>query len=209
MLAKTGEELRITWDAAVKQFKDLVHYMAWQRYRTGIDKMLSPDDLFQEGMIKLYDCWTIWCMGKNKDMDEFGPIFRISLQREMKGIDRKKLPTVDIEDTENSIADSKQIDVADKLYIKESLQILYNSLQNSNAKNLLRELVEPSDRTIFEVWADIKRKEMLKSQGKRVYLASDTTIRMKHIQRSLGITSKQYDEAMKEIRQVAKQVFND
>ena len=44
---------------------------------------------------------------------------------------------------------------------------------------------------------------MLKSQGKRINVPKDRTVRMKHIVRSMGITTKQYDTAIAEIREVA------
>ncbi|MNV77081.1 hypothetical protein D3C71_1704760 [compost metagenome] len=60
---------------------------------------------------------------------------------------------------------------------------------------------------MLEVWADTKRKEQLKAQGKRVNVPKDNTVRMKHIVRSIGITDKQYDKAIIEIRETAHRVY--
>lgn len=206
-LASNGQPLKLTWDEVVEKFKNLVKHAAKQQVQNyGVDNMMSAEDLYQEGMIKLYDCWNIWCVGKNKDMDEFAPIFKTSLYRcVQKGSTANKPAFIDIEDTENVLkADSE--DTVERMYREEGLQQLAESLSDV-AKALLEELMEPSDRTLFEVWADIERKKMLKSQGKRVNIPKDNTVRMKHIIRSLDITQKQYDVAMLEIREMSSQIL--
>jgi hypothetical protein len=202
-VAKDGQPLKLTWDAVVKQFQNLVKHAAKQQVLNyGVDNMMSAEDLYQEGMIKLYDCWEIWCVGRNKDMDEFGPIFRKSLYRcVQKGSTANKPSFVDIEDTANTLK-ADDVDTVERMYREEGLETLANNLGDT-ARLLLEELIEPSPRTLFEVWADIERKKMVKSQGKRVNIPKDNTVRMKHIIRSLGITQKQYDVAMLEIREQA------
>jgi hypothetical protein len=203
-LANNGQPLKLTWEAVVQQFQNLVKHAAKQQVvNYGIDNMMSPEDLYQEGMIKLYDCWEIWCIGENKDMDEFGPIFRKSLYRcvQQKGSVNNKHSFVDIEDSVNTLKADEE-DTVERMYREEGLQKLLNSLSDI-AKQLLAELIEPSPLTLFHVWADIERKKMLKSQGKKVNIPKDNTVRMKHIIRSLGITQKQYDVAMLEIRENA------
>lgn len=209
-LSKTGEPLKLTWDAVVLQFKDLVKFAAKQQVQNrGVDSMLSVEDVYQEGMIKLYDCWVKWCFERNKDMDEFGPIFRKSLFRCVRNASPKKHKFTDIEDAENTLEDVSTEDVTEKLYRQKGLSDLMDSLDNSVARKILMELIDPSARTLFEVWADISRKKMLKSQGKRVNIPKDNTIRMKHIIRSIGVSQKQYDIAMIEIREKAPVFLQD
>ncbi|AYP68626.1 hypothetical protein EalM132_00114 [Exiguobacterium phage vB_EalM-132] len=211
-LSSTGEKLLLSWDAVLEQFDNLIKYAAKkqvQGYPT--DNMISVEDLYQEGIIKLYDCWKKWCVGANKDMDEFGPIFRKSLFRAV----RSKASTstsnnalfVDLESTENMLRDENQEDVVERMYRENGIEHLSSILSSEIAVKILGELAEPSPETLFEVWADVKRKEMLKSQGKRVNIPKDTTVRMKHIIRALGITQKQYDVAIVEIRQKAHLSF--
>ena len=206
-----GSALKLTWEQVVKQFENLVKYAAKQQSSRGYntDCMVTAEDLYQEGMIKLYDCWVIWCVNKNKDMDEFGPIFRTSLFRAMKRGSRKKLPCIDIEDTANTLIDPNSEDTVERIYRTEGIKCLENMLENDTAKRLLQELAEPSQRTLFEVVADLRRREMLKSQGKKVNIPKDNTIRMKHIIRALQITTKQYDMAMTEIRDKAKLALSE
>jgi len=202
-----SEGVKLTWDAVVEQFESLVKFAAKQQVQNyGTDSMLSAEDLYQEGMIKLYDCWMIWCVGKGKDMDEFGPIFKVSLFRAMRNKGRRNnTPTfIDIEDTDNYLEDDNSEDTVERMHREQGLTRLREILTSEISKRLLDELEEPSPRTLYEVWADSKRKEMLKSQGRRVNIPKDNTVRMKHIVRSLGITSKQYDVAMVEIREKAR-----
>lgn len=207
-LSENGQELLLSWDRVLEQFDNLIKYAAKKQVQNyPSDNMISVEDLYQEGIIKLYDCWTIWCVGKNKDMDEFGAIFRKSLFRAVRS--KASTPTlnnavlVDLETTANYLKDDSQEDVVERMYRENGIAHLSEMLTSEVAVKILGELAEPSPETLYEVWADIKRKEMLKSQGKRVNVPKDTTVRMKHIIRALGITQKQYDVAIVEIRQKA------
>jgi DNA-directed RNA polymerase specialized sigma24 family protein len=203
--SKDGQPLKLTWEDVVEQFKNLIKFAAKQQTDKKVvnDNMVSAEDLYQEGMIKLYDCWQIWCVDKNKDMDEFGPIFRKSLFRHVRRGGREKFTYIDLEDAITNIEDTNGEDIIENMYRDHGMNVLREILETDVARMLLDELVDPSPRTLFEVWADKARREMLKSQGKRVNIPKDNTVRMKHIQRSLGISTKQYDSAMQEIRRCA------
>lgn len=198
-------EVKLSWDRVVKQFENLVKYAARQQIETRpTDSLVTVEDLYQEGMIKLYDCWLIWCVERNKDMDEFKPIFTTSLFRHMRKHSTNKMEHIDLDEIKEFIGDANAEDTVERMYREHGLAHLSEILTNEVSRRLLKELIDPSTRTLFEVLADIKRKQMLKSQGKRVNIPKDITIRMKHIQRSLSITSKQYDNAIAEIREKAK-----
>lgn len=200
-------DIKLTWETVLTKFQDLIKFAARQQLRNrSVDPSVSFEDLNQEGMIKLHECWSIWCVDpvRNKDMDEFGPIFRTSLFRRMKQVGGRKIVHTDIEDAANTIEDTNSVDVIEQMSRNISMQILRDALYSDISRNLLQELIQPSNRTLFEVWADIKRKEMIKSQGYKVNVPKDHTVRMKHIIRSLSITNKQYDLAMADIREKAK-----
>lgn len=204
-VANNGEPLKLTWEYVLEKYDNLIKYMAGNYSRNNtLDGMVSSKDLYQEGVIKLYDCWTKWCLGHNKDEDEFGPIFKISLQRCMQQHSKRKFQTIDSEEVMYLVEDPTIKDADEQMYQEDSIQQLSKAL-SPTAKVLLEELINPSPRTLFEVWADSERKKMLKSQGKRVNIPKDNTVRMKHIVRAIGITDKQYDNAMKEIREKAPQ----
>jgi len=161
--------------------------------------------------MKLYSCWVKWCSDPtiDKGMEEFGYIFRKSLFRVVrKDSTKKALPTMDIDDALDALyCSSMDDDIIDKMSLKTGLNALLAELSSQTSKKLLYELIEPSPRTRFEAWADLKRKEMVKSQGKKVNIPKDNTIRMKHIIKSLEITTKQYDIAISDIRKTAKAVL--
>lgn len=209
---KVVTTIHLSWERVLEQFESLIKFAARQQVQThATDNMMSAEDLYQDGMIKLYDCWKIWCVGKNKDMNEFSPIFKKSLFREMAqrgNIAPSKPKCVNIEENmlENMLSISD--DTVENIYLITNISRLQNSLSGDISKSLVEELYRPSTRTLFEVWADTQRKLMLKSQGKRVNIPKDATIRMKHIIRSLGITLKQYDTAMEEIKEKAKLMAN-
>jgi len=197
--------LKITWEQAVAQFENLIKFAARQQIEnTRVDSSISYDDLCQEGMIKLYDCWQKWCVERGKDMDEFGPIFRKSLFRRVKQCARSRKSTMDIDDAAHFIEDKNTEDTVERMYREDGLANLRAMLIGETSRLLLEELIQPSERTLFEVWADIQRKEMIKSQGHKANIPKDNTVRMKHIIRALGITTKQYDTAMAEIREKAR-----
>ncbi|MNS96920.1 hypothetical protein D3C72_1312380 [compost metagenome] len=202
---------KLSWDDVWEQFENLIYFAANQQISNrGVDPMNSYDDLVQEGIIKLHECWEIWCVNpaNNKDMDEFGPIFRKSLFRKIKQSAGRPKGEMDLDDAAPFVEDvnMRTDSIIDALDHSENMQRLMSSL-SPTAQLILQELAQPSERTLLEVWADTKRKEQLKAQGKRVNVPKDNTVRMKHIVRSIGITDKQYDKAIIEIRETAHRVY--
>nr|P03048.1 RecName: Full=RNA polymerase sigma GP28 factor [Bacillus phage SPO1]CAA24664.1 gp28 [Bacillus phage SPO1] len=202
--SEDGQLLKLKWEDVYEQFKNLITFAARQQMENnGADTMMSRQDLEQEGLLKLYDCWEKWCFKENKQMDEFGPIFRKSLFRKVKqsGGTGRALGFVAIDDEdnplENMLKDENTVDVVEKIHFSEGLEKLKETLESDIAKSLLEELINPSDQTIYNVLIDIERKKMLKSQGHRVNVPKDTTVRMKHIDQTLGISNKQYDSELK------------
>ena len=211
MEVNTKEDIKLSWETVLVKFDKLIKFAARQQVnKKSIDSALSAEDLYQEGLIKLYDCWKKWCDSpQNKDMDEFEPIFKKSLFRE---VNKKATIRICI-DLEEEMLDevmpcSTAEDTLERMMLSEGIKQLEELLVNPIAKQLLKELAEPSTYTLYQVWADLKRKEMLKSQGKKVNVPKINTVRMKHIMRSLGITIKQYDNAMAEIRNKSRLVPN-
>lgn len=199
------KEPKLSWEAVLEQFENLIKFASKQqimRNPTMNDTMVSAEDLYQEGLIKLYDCWVKWCVEEDKDMDEFGPIFRTSLFRRMRHTTKRFL-YVDIDDVSYTL-EGEEMTLIDDMHKEHMINSLRDSLDSPIAKKVFSEIVQPSDRTMYEMMADRARKTMLKSQGKRVNVPKSVEIRMKHISKSLNLTKKQYDNAMSEIKKKAK-----
>lgn len=209
--SNSGEQLLLTWETVLDKFDNLIKYAAKQKATNrNLDNMMSAEDLYQEGLIKLYDCWEIWCLGHNKDMKEFGAIFKVSLFRHVNGEAGASVDNhTDVDSLQYLLEDPKQTDITTKLYIEHGLSVLRDSLSSEIAKTILDELINPSDATLYQVHADIARKTFMKAQGRRVNIPSDTTVRMKHIQRAMGVSNSVYENAMREIRSLAPQVLDE
>lgn len=195
----------LEWEEVRLRFENLVKYAAGNTFRTRsyIDNAIGADDLFQVGMLKLYECWEKY---SHLPMEEFKAIFTTSLFRAVKR-GAKMSTTLDLE--ESLVGEDSYVeDYIDKLYFKDCLEELKHSLDSPIAVAILQELIEPSPRTIWEVWADSARKEQLKiHQKKNVNLSKTTEVKMKHIRNALDITQKQLDTGLAEIRRKAEDVF--
>ena len=101
--------------------------------------------------------------------------------------------------------------IVDQIYFEHCVSHMKELLRDDVVCTaILQELTEPSERTIWEMIMDGKRKEHLKSQGKRVNITQNTKIKMIHICRSLGISPKALGEGLVRIRNLAKSgVFAD
>lgn len=196
----------LTWEEVREHFENLVKYAAGNTYRmrSSVDNAIGADDLYQIGMLKLYECWEKYA---HLPIDEFKAIFTTSLFRAVKR-GAKIGETLDLDETlvgEEGYED----DYIDKLHFRDSLQQLKKNLDSPIALAILSELIEPSPRTIWEVWADSARKRQLKeNQKKNVNLSKSAEVKMKHIRNALDITQKQFDIGISEIRQKATEVFS-
>jgi len=195
----------LTWEEVVKDFENLVKYAAKNVYmsRSHIDNCVGADDLYQIGMLKLYECFEKY---NHLPKEEFKAIFSKALFRAVKR-GAKMSETLDLEEAlvgEEGYED----DYIESLAYKQGLSQLKDMLQSPIAVAILQELIEPSPRTLWEVWADRARKNMLKTNlNKNINLSKTTEVRMKHIKNALGITQKQFDIGISEIRLKASIAF--
>jgi DNA-directed RNA polymerase specialized sigma subunit len=193
----------LTWEEVQTQFENLVKFAAKNTYmgRISVDSSVSVEDLYQIGMMKLYDCWDRY---KHLPMDEFKQVFSTTLFRAVRRGARPSM-TMDIDSVEHEPIVLE--DFTDTLGTSEGVEELKSMLNSPVALAILQELIEPSPRTIWEVWADRARKEKVKMQGKNVNVPKTNEVRMKHIRQALRITQKQFDLGIAEIRAKASIAF--
>lgn len=200
----------LLWDDVVKRFENLVKYASKNEFlQNKKDSAVSPEDLYQIGMLKLYECFERY---KTLSLDEFKYVFSTSLFRAIrKGLKQNRLDVDLILDDSEVNFELEDLTVQDSFQdceFKEGLEQLRMLLSNSPiALAILSEMVEPSPRTIWEVWADKARKEKIKSQGQKINLPKTTEVRMKHIKSALKLTQKQFDLGILEIRSKSKMAF--
>ena len=154
---------KLTWDTVLEKFHKLIRFAARQQVNShATENSVDAEDLYQEGLIKLYDCWQKWCVNpeNNKDMDEFAPIFKVSLFRRMRQFTSSKPVDIDLEGIEEWVGDSSVEDPVERLYMEHGLSHLMDMLQSDTARSLLQELIEPSERTLFEAHGIVTGKQI-------------------------------------------------
>jgi hypothetical protein len=201
----------LAWDDVKDKFENLVKFAAKQVYNTrnysshSVDNSVGIEDLYQIGMMKLYDCWLRY---SKLPMGEFKSVFSAALFRAVRR-GAKPSMTIDLEDAVMEVeSKSEEPDLVESIYFREGLQQLKSLLETPIARAIFQEIIEPSPRTIWEVWADKARKNVLKQQGKEINLSKTSEVRMKHIRNSLHITQKQFDLGISEIRRKAREAFH-
>lgn len=198
----TTEELQ--WDDIYSQLVNYIKFASKQvagQYETGV--VNSAEDLFQEGQLLLYHCYTIY---KNKSMNEFSALFKASLWRKLREIGKKKaFIQVDIEDAYNlGYSDS----VVEDMYQEYKLQQVASLLENSPiALTIFKEFVNPSNRTLWEAEMDVARKQSIKDQNYSVAVPKSIQIRGVHIQRALEIPKVRFNENFKLVKNIVSSVY--
>lgn len=197
----TTEEL--SWGDIYEQLVNYIKYAAKQvseQYKTGI---YSAEDLFQEGQLLLYHCYTIY---KNKSMNEFSALFKASLWRKLREIGKKKsFIQVDIEDAYDL---GYSDDIVDEMYQEYKLQQIASLLESEPiALTIVKEFINPSSRTLWEAEMDLNRKQSLKDQNFSIAVPKSIQIRGVHIQRALEIPKVRFNESFKLVKSVVSSVY--
>lgn len=194
------------WDEVYEEFENLIKFAARNVYLQQVvaDYSIGADDLYQIGMCKLYDCWKRYV---NVSMEEFKAVFSVSLFRAVRQsvIQENKTKVLNVtldheEYDEGASFGSYEINYEDDIMFKQYIEELREEVKSPIAIAILSELIDPSPRTIFNAWADKARRRKVKSQGKTANIPENAGVKMKHIRDSLGITQKQFDVSIKEIR---------
>lgn len=198
-----GEEL--DWDTV---YSNLVNYIKFaskqvaEQYQTGV--VNSAEDLFQEGQLLLYHCYNLY---KYKPLNQFNALFKASLWRKLRGLGAKKeFLVVDITEAYD-LGYSET--VVDDMYEEYKLQQVVEILSADDiAITILKEMITPSERTLWEAKMDVARKQMIKDQNYNVSVPSSVTVKGVHIQRGMEITKAKYKETLNTIKNVVSIVYN-
>lgn len=204
-LPPEGGELK--WDDIYSSLVNYIKYAAKQvSGQYGTFGAAASDDLFQEGQLLLYQCFTIY---KQKPMNQFSPLFKASLWRKLRDIAGKEqkqtFGVVDIEEAYDiGYSDSVVEDIYEEYKLQQAAELLEST---PIALTILKEFVNPSTRTLWEVNMDVARKSMLKTQGKSVAIPKTMNIKGIHIQRALEIPKTQFTDNFKLVKDVISRVF--
>ena len=199
----TGEPL--DWNTIYNNLVNYIKFAAKQvamQYNTGV--VNSAEDLFQEGQLLLYHCYELY---KFKPENQFNALFKASLWRKLRGIGSKhEFIQVDITESYDL---GYNDEVVNDMYEEYKLQQVVELLgDNDIALTIIKELINPSDRTLWEAQMDMARKQTLKDQNYNIAVPQSVTIKGVHIQRGLEITKSSFKEAMGVVKDVVSKVFH-
>lgn len=198
-----GEPLN--WDEIYKNLVNYIKFAAKQvGSQYGVSGYLSTEDLFQEGQLLLYHCYTVY---QYKPMNEFEALFKTSLWRKLREIGRKpQFNTVDIEDAYDI---GYSDDVTETIYEEFKLQQMAEMLESSPiALTILKEFINPSSRTLWEASMDVARKQMLQDQDYNIAVPKSIAVKGVHIQRALEIPKNMFAENFQRVKQVVGTVYS-
>lgn len=201
----TGETL--SWDEIYEKLVNYIKFAAKQvseQYGTQSDSVADAEDLFQEGQLLLYHCYTIY---KHKPINEFSALFKASLWRKLRELAKKnRFIQVDIEDAYDlGYSDN----VVEDIYEEYKLQQMAEMLESTPiALTILKEFVNPSTRTTWEASMDVARKQTLKDQNFAQAVPKEIVIKGVHIQRALEIPKTVFNDNFRIVKNIVSHVYS-
>ena len=196
---------RLPWAEVYEKFVSLIRYAASSVYNQF--KTVESEDLFQEGQLILYRCWTLY---GDRDWNQFTPMFKASLWRKLREISGKKRHyTIDLDTmAESGFEPGYDVDFDTNIDDEEKLTRLAESLRdNPIALTILKEFLRPSERTLWESKMEIARKEMLRSQNYNVLVPTEIGPTKKSIKRGMGISQLKFDQGWNDLKTAMKEVY--
>ena len=188
----------LEWDDVYDKFINYIKYASKNVIQTEGSDFYTPEDLFQEGQLILYKCWQKY---SDKEMDEFGKIFKASVWRKMRELVRKL--TLNCVDIENAFDIGYTDEVVDDIYQNEKLRHLAEMLKdNPIALTILKEFVNPSERTIWEATMEMERKQTLKSFNQMGSAPKTIQPTRTAIQRAMEISKPKFDKYYNDLKEV-------
>lgn len=193
------------WELVKEEFLPIIKRASYQAYRNQMYKELyyDADDLIQIALIKLEECYEKY---SDKPMDEFKSLTYVSIKRELWNNCKSDTHVFPLEESHSNKAVTLSVNAED-FEINDKIQKLVSMLKRETAKLVLKELLNPSEKTINIAKADIEEKQKQADAGKNVRVPRTLDIKQKYIRESLGLTPKQFDKAIKEVRDKAMVVF--
>lgn len=196
---------RMTWDTQYEAMNNYIKFAAGQVVSGLPSAMLGVDDLYQEGLILLYQCFEKY---KLKPESEFQTLFKTSLWHKLRGFCYKKpeLKTVDLEEVfDLGYSDSVIDDMYEEYRIKQVLELIKSS---PIAVRIFQEVLYPSQGFVDALDIDIARKETLRNQGKNVHVPSEICFKKNILRRYLGVTENEFTNAFKQLQSSIYKIYS-
>jgi len=185
------------FDVALKRLEKHIWYMA-HKFKVSIHGQ-EADDLFQEGVIKLYEIYTS-ARYKDKTGVVLDAIFRTSLYnmfRDMYRESRAEIAVIDVEVDVEKVTEVRGYDAFLDLYSDHCRDAFVEGL-SSDAVNMLELLLNPTPAVYHLHNIQRMRREHLRSQGMTVRIPQKITHKL--VGQVLGFTPSKTKRVMKELQ---------
>ena len=201
---------RIPWEEVYAKYVNYIKYAAsrtFLKFQSNAFKVNSPEDLFQEGQLVMYKCWIAY---GDKPADELAKLIKAAVWRRMQELaGKKQFFTTDFDTLQQQGQEpGYEKDFALSLESEESLQKVAELLKDEPiALTILKEFVNPSQRTIWEAKMDVERKQQLRDQNYIVVVPTSVQPTKRAIQRAMEISKLSFDTNFKILKNALAQVF--
>lgn len=186
-------------EESIKKYQGLIKWYA-NKYQKPTIQALNFDDLVQEGFLKLMEVYEKGFRGK-----EFEKMFKSSLPNHMIDLSRRAYSPVRngviIELDDQMIGDGDEH--LNEIFFEQSFGHFYEMLDDEQ-KQVLSELLEPSQASTLEAKKEMFRKRKLLAQGQHVRGYASSEVKKKHIAKALNMSKSTFESIVSSVRCKAK-----
>lgn len=197
---------RMTWDIQYGALNNYIKFAAAQVVSGLPSAMLGADDLYQEGLILLYQCFEQYRL---KPESEFQTLFKTSLWRKLRGFCYKKpeVKTVDLDEIfDLGYSDTTISDMYDEYRLNQAIELLKSC---PLAVKILEEVLYPSRGFVEALDMDMARKETIKDQGYNIHVPNELQFRKDVLRKYLGIAENEFSDAFKQLQSVIYKIYSE
>ena len=194
------------WDIQYKKLDNYIKFAAGQVVAGLPSAMLGSDDLYQEGLILLYQCFEKY---KLKPEDEFHTLFKTSLWRKLRGFCYKKpeVKTVDLEEVfDLGYNDDTISDMYEEYRTQQVLELIKSS---PIAVRIYQEVLYPSKGFVEALDMNMARRETVRDQGHNIHVSSELQFDKKILRKYLGITENEFSSAFKLLQSSVYEIYSE
>lgn len=197
---------RMTWDIQYEALNNYIKFAAGQVVSGLPSAMLGVDDLYQEGLILLYQCFEKYRL---KPESEFQTLFKTSLWRKLRGFCYKKpeVKTVDLEEVfDLGYSDNVIEDMYEEYRVQQVLELIKSC---PTAVRIFQEVLYPSQGFVDALDMDIARKETIQSQGQNIHVPSEISFKKDILRKYLGVTENEFSNAFKQLQSSVYEIYSE
>lgn len=203
----------LKWDDVYKVLNNYIKYASNQVACTATSRYSISEDLYQEGLLLLYQLWEQY---KYLSLSDFLAVSKASIWRKLRKTAWK--PGLQFLEEDSEGDDSPSSSIVDLIsssddsfstvyeHYKEQ-EVLQRLEDNLVAKKIFLELLCPSQETLWQQQMDIARKETVKSMGYRINVPKTVDLKGIYIQKALKLSNKLFKENFRLLQSVVYDVY--